>query len=542
MHIGKVAYVENESTLVLEIAAGMDLTAEPFKYNKPRIELVVHKTASAYDSVAISTGVNKKKSFWFDGTYWNLSQYKTATNQEPVFDVIDAAGNSFGDKTVYPKSEFVGTKIFSYKRGSALDLVLGFSISYSNIGNSIADINFTNNFETDVFTYWPGLPTSKRVASGYLRKNLILTEYDRVNVWATVAEPSKQYQHISAKYDGQTRYFEIDITPTAETYEPNIKVFVNNVIIDRTDFTIETIGVRKAVFIETHKLTTGDAVDIVIYSNETSELGYYQIPSNLEYNALNQSIETITLGQVRGHWFSIGRNTRGVIGEILSVSNLRDLDTRFQSGSILQHSAPSVYSSLFLIDPHVNFMNSIELARRDYTKFKNKFLELCLTLTDLDPANPADGIDTILQTINNVKNTTFAWHYTDMVPWSENFITDAYRINDINVRSYSVANGYSAVGEELYPSAGLSNKAVLVYLNGTLLVIGKDYTLGSGSPTVTLSSTVSLVYKDLLTIKTYRDTDGSYVPETPTKLGLAPKYMPSIYIDNTYRDPVQVIQ
>jgi hypothetical protein len=541
-YIGKVAYVENESTLVLEGPVSMNLTNIQFKFNKPRIELIVHKTASTYDSVAVSSGINKKKSFWFDGTNWNLSQYKTATNQEPTFDVIDAAGNSFGDKTVYPKSEFAGTKVFSYKRGSALDLVLGFGISYSNIGNSIADINFTNNFETDVFTYWPALPTSKSAMSGYLRKNLTLTEFDRVNVWATVAEPSKQYQHISSKFDGQTRYFEIDITPKTETYDPNIKVFVNNVIIDRTDFTIETIGVRKAVFIETHELNTGDSVDIIIYSNETSELGYYQIPSNLEFNALNQGIETITLGQVRGHWFTIGRNTRGVIGEILSVSNLRDLDTRFQSGSILQHSAPSVYSSLFLIDPQINFMNSIELARRDYTKFKNKFLELCLTITELDPNNPSAGVDTILQTINNVKNTTFAWHYTDMVPWSENYVTDAYRINDTNVRSYSIANGYSTVGEELYPSSGLTNKAVLVYLNDTLLVIGKDYTISSGSPTVALTSAVVLIYKDLLTIKTYRNTDGSYVPETPTKLGLAPKYIPSIYTDNTYRDPVQVLQ
>ena len=541
-HIGKVAYVENESTLVLETVPGMDLTATPFKFNKPRIELIVHKTASAYDSVTVSSGQNKKNSFWFDGARWILSQSKTATNQEPLFDVIDADGNSFGDKTIYTKSEFVGTKVFSYKRGSALDLVLGFGISYSNIGNSIADISFTNNFETDVFTWWPSLPTSKSILSGYLRQNLTLTEYDRINVWATVAEPSKQYQHISAKYDGQTRYFEIDITPETETREPNIKVFVNNVIIDRQAFTIETIGIRTAVFIETHELNTGDSVDIVIYSNETSDLGYYQIPNNLEFNALNQGIETITLGQVRGHWFSIGRNTRGVTGEILSVSNLRDLDTRFQSGSILQHSAPSVYSSLFLIDPQINFMNSIELARRDYTKFKNKFLELCLTLTELDPYNPAAGVDTILQTINNVKNTTFAWYYTDMVPWTENHVTDAYRINDINVRSYSIANGYSTVGEELYPNSGLTNKAVLVYLNGILLVIGKDYTLSSGSPTVTLTSAVTLVYRDLLTIKTYRNTDGSHVPETPTKLGLAPKYMPSIYTDNTYRVPVQVIQ
>jgi hypothetical protein len=542
-YIGKVAYIVNESTLILEEPAPITLNNEVYTFNKPRIELIVHKTASTYDSVSVSSNINKKKSYWFDGNNWVLAQSKTMTNQEPLFDVIDADGNSFGDKTVYPKSEFAGTKIFSYKRGSSsIDLILGFSLSYSNIGNSIADINFTNNFEVDTFTWWPVLPTIKSVSSGYLRKNISLVDYDRVNVWATVAEPSKQYQHISSVFDGQTRYFEIDITPVTETSEPNIKVFVNNIIIDRNDFTIETIGVRRAVYIETHNLNINDTIDILIYSNDTSDLGYYQIPGNLEYNALNLSIETITLGQVRGHWAAIGRNTRGVVGEILSINNLRDLDTRFQSGSILQHSAPTIYGSLFLIDSNLNFMNSIELARRDYTKFKNKFLELCLTLEGIDPANPVAGVDTILGTINYVKNSTFAWHYSDMVPWSENHVTDVYKITDTNVRAYSIANGYYTVGEELYISAGLSNKAVLVYLNDTQLVIGRDYTLGSGSPTVTLANTVPLSYQSILTIKTYRNTDGSYVPETPTKLGLAPKYLPSIYTDNTYRDPVQVIQ
>jgi hypothetical protein len=542
-YIGKIAYIINESTLILESPAPANLVGQIFKFNKPRIELLLYKTAVSYDSVAISAGPNKKKSYWFDGTNWILSQIKSARNQEPLFDVVDAAGNSFGDKTVYTKSEFEGTKIFSYKRGSsALDTVLGLRLSYSNIGNSIADINFNNNFETDTFIYWPALPESKSVSSGYLRKNLSRTDYDRVNVWATVSEPSKQYQHITAKYNGQTRYFEIDIVPATETREPNIKVFVNNIIIDRNSFSIETIGVRRAVFIETLPLEIGDSIDILIYSKEISLLGYSQIPANLEFNALNQSIETITLGQVRGHWYTIGRNTPGVVGEILSSNNLRDLDTRFQSGSILQHSAPTIYGSLFLIDNQINFMNGIELARRDYTKFKNKFLELCLTLTELDPNDPMSGVDIILKTINSVKNSTFAWHYSDMVPWSENYVSDTYRIVNTNLRSYSIANGYATVGEELYPSSGLTNKAVLVYLNGTQLTVGKDYTLLSGSPTVSLKNTVTLATNDILTIKTYRNTDGSYVPETPTKLGLAPRYQPGIYTDNTYRNPVQVIQ
>ena len=64
-------------------------------------------------------------------------------------------------------------------------------------------------------------PSTRSNAEPRLYENTFVpvnSDYDRVNVWATVAEPSKQYQHISSKFDGQTRYFEIDITPKLETY------------------------------------------------------------------------------------------------------------------------------------------------------------------------------------------------------------------------------------------------------------------------------------------------------------------------------------
>jgi len=48
---------------------------------------------------------------------------------------------------------------------------------------------------------------------------------------------------------------------------------------------------------------------------------------------------------------------------------------------------------------------------------------------------------------------------------------------------------------------------------------------------------------DQLVIKDYPDTTGSFVPPTPTKLGMYPKYQPKIYSDTTYAQrPVNVIQ
>lgn len=540
-YIGKVKSILSVSELVLENPATISYSGN-FRYNQPRIDLIPVATAILYDSIVVKSGLNLKKSYWFDGDQWKLAQLKTSVNQHPLFDIIDQSDHSFADLVFYSQSDFSGCKIFSYKPGSGslLDSVLGFSLTYTGIGTSIADITFDNNFDVDTFGYYPEAFEIKPVSSGFIRKNLNRYDFDRLTVWEKVEQQSKQYQHIEAEYDGITNYFEIDILPNSETNEPNIKVFVNNKLITRNQFTLETVGVRQAVKIS-YALNDGDKVDILIYSDQVSELGYYQIPKNLEFNSLNVPVNSITLGQVRGHWAEIGRNTIGVVGDVLSGNNLRDLDTRYQPGTILQHSAPTIYSSLFLTDPLVNFINGIELAKRDYTKFKNKFLELCLTIPTLDPNNPTDGVETILGVINDVKNATFAWHYSDMVPWTKNYIVDTYSIINVQNKIYTLANIYSAIGEDIYPGRGSTNKAILVYLNNQLLIKDQDYFIVAGTPAVVLTNDVTLNVDDVLEIRGYSDTDGSYVPETPTKLGMYPKFKPQIVNDDSYRTPVQVI-
>ena len=64
----------------------------------------------------------------------------------------------------------------------------------------------------------------------------------------------------------------------------------------------------------------------------------------------------------------------------------------------------------------------------------------------------------------------------------------------------------------------LSNRAVLVYLNGTQLIKGIDYVFDTTRAGITFTTTLN--YNDVITINDYSNTDGNYIPETPTKLGL----------------------
>ena len=542
IYIGKVRSIQNNNEVILESPPPTTYTKINFRYNNPRIQLVPIASAQPFDSVAVRSGLNAKKSYWFNGSDWSAAQTKTKKNQSPIFDTIDQNDVSFSDAAMYPQSTFAGTKVFSFKIGTgSIDSVLEFPLTYGGLGTSLADISFVNYFDTDQFKYKPEAEVIKNVSDGYLRKNTDRFNFNRINVWSKVTEPSKQYQHISHNYDGLTSYFEIDILPKTNAYEPNIKVFVNNQLLQPDVYSIQQVGTRRAVKIN-QALTKGDFVDILIFSDTVSKLGYYQVPKNLEFNAQNIALTTVTLGQIRGHWSEIGKNTLNLIGNPVSNNNLRDLDTRHQPGVILQHSAPTIYSSLFLIDQSVNFTNGLELAKRDYTKFKNKFLELCITLPGLDTKDPVAGVDAVLKSINGIKNATFAWHYSDMVPWNQDYVTDTYRIIDVQTRSYLAGNVYSVLGDRVYPNRGLHNSAMLVYHNNELLVINKDYVIFDGSPAVVLLDSVILNIGDELVIRGYPNTDGSYVPETPTKLGLFPKFVPSKFLDTSYREPREVIQ
>jgi len=540
LFIGKVKNILNNNTLTLEQPATFNYITAGFKFNRPRIIITEHKTAVSYDSVVINSGANAKKSYWFNGSNWVQSQWKSGANQDPLFDVVDDQGISFGNESSYPKTTFAGCKVFGYTRGtSAVDSILGFSLKYSNTGNSFADINFTNYFDTDSFTYKPYLFESKQILTGYLQHNVSRETYVKTSVWPKVTEQTKQYQHIKHTFDGVTNYFEIDVLPADEIDQPNLKVYVNNKIVDDSLIEIRTVGVLKAIYIDT-VLETGDDIDIIIYSKQTSSLGYYNIPLNLELNPQNILINAVTLGQMQNHWSRILNNTNNLVGAPLGKNNSRDIG-KFGAGTLLQHSATLVNTALFLNDPQVNFINSLDFARREYQKFKNKFLELCVSMSELDPEDPSSGIETILSSINAVKNISFPWFYSDMLPWGKNYVVEEFKILNSSNKTHYINEIFTEIGIDIYPGKKTS-KAISVYLNKKLLTLGKDYSIGPTTPTIQLSSSLTVATGDILTVKGYLDTDGNYVPETPTKLGLYPKFVPEIFTDNTYRNPVQVIQ
>ena len=486
-----------------------------------------------WDTVVVTNGNYKGSQWWYDGLQWKESQQKQHLQQDPLYDIFDTTGKSLSE---YNRSSFAGTQLFGYLRKATgiNDTVLGFPLSYRNFGTQ-GDIEFKNYFDTDTFSFVEGQNTISDLSIaeyGFARK--ILSRYEVVarNNWVKAVSNSKQYQIITYLYTVGDNPRELDIEPNlavANEGVPLIKVFKNNVYLKSNEYQL----VGKELTILT-SLEVNDKIDVLIYSDQISSQGYYEVPDNLNLNAQNLSLDTLTLGQLRNHLVELSQNSVEIEGDILGFSNLRDVEIKNKGGTILQHSSPMPYSAIFLIDESANFINSLRLAQLEYSKFKNKFLELSATLPGIDSTNPVASVDLILININAIKNRSFPWFYSDMVPYGTLKNTITYTVFNPLTKSYEITN--------VFNNKVLSNVAVLVYLNGLQLTSGLDYVFDTDRPAVTLLDNIPLAVDDVISIVEYQDTDGNYIPETPTKLGLYPRFAPRKFFDNTYRSEIEVLQ
>jgi hypothetical protein len=497
-------------------------------------------TISENNNIIIMNGPYQGIQYYYSGTSWVQGQQKTAINQRPLFDVVDSNGESISTYTdIYATgttTPFAGTEIFSYSVGTGSnDTVLGFPLSYRTF-NQIGDIQFTNNFDSDAVDYVDGAGTQHTNVNinqlGFLKQNSSLTASTIRNSWIENTESTKQFQTISGVYDGNNPYFQIDITQDTEATVPYFRVYKNAIQI--SGWETVTVGLLNYVKITDSALTTGDQIDIVIYSSsQVSNLGYYEVPKNLDYNSQNFQFDTLTLGQLRNHVSTMVANSNQVVGNFPGDSNLRDLQIKKQGGNILQHASPVLYSELFLVDKNANFLQALDLSRREYSKLKNKILESSTRSGNLDFTNIPALLDTLLQNINSAKNSTFSWYYSDMVPYgTSSRSTITYTVQSAEITDYEITS--------IFSDTTLGNTAILIYLNGLQLTKDQDYSFDTQRAGVTISA--ALTAGDTITIYEYSNTDANYIPETPTKLGLYPKFTPMKYYDTSYETPIYVIQ
>lgn len=502
--------------------------------------------------------MNQSLMYWFNGTSWEKAQQKTATNQPPMFDVVDDYGISFGDISVYNGSTFTGTKLFSYKVGKGtVDTSLGFPLSYKNISN-IGDIVFNFDLATDTFQYKQSLSLiTVKTSTGYLHSKDFAGNTLYVNGWQTCTAPYVQAAVRIYKDSNKTNDFNIDLFDVPASLQDldldDIRVYVNSKRVASDHWSVITLTNYYSIRFNTPVALT-DIVTIKVFTNvPINANGFYEIPVNLQNNPLNNEIADFTLGEVIDHVDSIidniyQTNSNGIdniptnktkgdingvtyIGVFPGTSNLRDLGNITQYGTkFVQHSGPASLSLYHITNESNNVVRAIEQARDDYNIFKKEFLNVASNL-GID-ADPVEIVDLVLQKINKDKPNTAPYYFSDMVPYGASFVTPL-KVVDYRIKNYPLTSVFSL--------DTLSNRAVGVYLNGTQLLHGRDYTFNNQG-FVVIDNRVPMKTGDTITTYEYENTDHCFVPATPTKLGIWPKYEPSIYLDTTLVTPRWMIQ
>ena len=484
--------------------------------------------------VLVKDGTNfKGKLFYFQNEEWKLTQDKTDVNQAPYFDIFDELENSYGDTNFYSATNFIGTKLFSYQEGTgSVDSELGLSLNYRSIEN-VGDILFDFNLLNDSFTYTVDNNIfTKNTDIGFLRIYNDRTTFAAVNGW-TVAD-SKSDQPVIRQYvfDNSTTGFEIDVyEDSGSLADLWIRVYLNNdLTFEGTDYNVTTNSQGNSVITFINDLNIGDVIIIKTKSDALkTENGFYEVPINLERNPLNENLSDFTLGEVNDHVSTIVESTGEFAGSYPGTSNLRDLGPLSKFGRrFVQHSAPVNLSLYHLLAKDSNIIKSISFAKNEYAKFKRQFL---IAIDELGFDGPTkEHVDRVLREINKAKTDTMPFYFSDMVP-----VTGAkkntYIVDDVDFTFFGLSETFLLTQQ--------TRKAVQVYQNGSQLIYNKDYTFNADGFCV-ITATKQL--DDVIEIYEYENTNGSYVPPTPTKLGLYPKYEPQIYIDDTYQTPTKVIQ
>lgn len=513
------------------------------------------------DQFVVTRGqINQGNSFYYKNNNYILAQQKPDINIPPKFDVYDNNGISFGDPYVYEASTFEGSELFRYKLGSGTnDSVLGFPITYSSI-NNVGDITFEVALNTDTFNYVSGLvqtePVTANVNTGFVHNALGRTEFELLTGWQTAVAPSTQYQVFEFTYEpnvpatileiGETIAYTVtcDVVtlPRTTTIWPNIQVYNNNVLLNvGTDYTVvfDTNETTVQVNLSVDEKTV---IQVLLLSDQVSNNAYYTIPINLSNNPFNTDVTTVDLGDIRGHYQTIFDNNPDVTGVMFGSNNTRDLGNIVPWGTrIIQNSASLVLPGAFLRNSNHNLFDALEYNSREYIKFKTLLIDT-INKTSYDQRfDPAYILDDALDQIASVKNQDMPFFWSDMIPNKAAYITNIYTIqNPLTQSIYPLS--------QIYDFTTANYNGLLIYVETTIdgvrvtkqLYKNIDYIVSTESPSVTV--TKDLIQGDRVIVKEYNQTYGSYIPNTPTKLGLYPVSIPGVVLDTSYNEPTYFIK
>ena len=252
---------------------------------------------------------------------------------------------------------------------------------------------------------------------------------------------------------------------------------------------------------------------------------YYQEPLGLTNNPLNGSISEFTISELGFHLQSMVNRIPNFTGY------LRDQGDYLKYGTeLISNANPIAFAQMFIGKKEHSVIDAITKTADQYNQFKFTFLNGLLSKYDY--LDPVEALDLILLDINKNKHAGSSYHLSDMLGYGTDKIVRTWTVTSPTNKIYPLRAEFNL--------DTLSLRSVLIYLNGSQLTHGYDYKFRPELESFEIL--IELKTNDVIKVNDYTNTEGIYIPPTPTKLGLYPKFQPKIYVDNTYTTPTTVIQ
>lgn len=321
-------------------------------------------------------------------------------------------------------------------------------------------------------------------------------------------------------------------TPNETLWNP-VVVYYNDNILDKNEFSITRDTVNNTTSV-TVGSTIGSKITLLIISDDVSKTAYYQTPSNLENNPFNTNITGVSVGDLKNQYRTIFSNAPGVQGKLFGNNNINNLgNVNMYGTSIIQNSASLALAGVFLRKPEANIFKALEFNKQQYQNYKTLIVDLA-TATDYSVYTPANEIlDDIIYKIASTKNSTSAFFWSDMIFSGNPYLSNTYTFGaNTNTATYPLS--VNVWTDDMFSTANY--RGVAVYL--TRVISGKnvtkqllnniDYVVSTTPNTPNITINYNILLGDKITIKEYNQTYGSYCPNTPSKLGLYPIFIPNI--------------
>ena len=487
-------------------------------------------------TVTVLSGIsNQGKTYRFDGNSWTLSQQKTAVNQAPLFDIFDANEYSLSNTTIYPGTNFVGSKLYSYARGTGVpDAIIGQPLKYLSI-NNVGDIVFDNNFYADSFVYVKGTTSvTSNISIGHTKCYTSRTANTNQLGWQTAHTQNTSRQMFTFTYNNLPLVLDVKVNETSDTVP--VKIWINDVFALPSTYSYITNAQGFTEITFNTSPASGSKIEVSVVSTTASLVAYYTVATNIENNAININNASFTLGTARQHYNSICENLKDFSGKINGANNIRDLGNVVPYGTnIIQNSSPLTFAGTFLYEEQYNFFDAVSWSGVEYEKYKNLMLN-AVANADWSGYTTSAILDEVIESLSLGKNESSPFYWTDTLPSGKTY--------DETVYTYSTLSSNVFDTLYTYDFTKANYQGILVYLNDVILSgDGHDYTVATDGPRITINTNkITLAIGDKIKIREYTATYGSFVPSTPSILGLAVVFEPEAFLDNTYVTPTNVIQ